>query len=77
MENPKPRSCDPPGLFSKRATAMNNSDLDQADEEILTYAVSDEALEAAAGTESGCMSVQDDRRPNHLPPKLNLPACRS
>jgi hypothetical protein len=43
MENPKPRSCDPPGLFSKRATAMNNSDLDQADEEILTYAVSDEA----------------------------------
>jgi hypothetical protein len=30
---------------------MNNTDLDQAYEEILTYAVSDEALEAAAGTE--------------------------
>ena len=32
---------------------MNDAttDLDQADEEILTYAVSDEALEAAAGTE--------------------------
>ncbi len=27
--------------------------LDQADEEILTYTVSDEALEAAAGTERG------------------------
>ena len=28
-------------------------DLDQADEEILTYTVSDEALEAAAGTGVG------------------------
>jgi hypothetical protein len=28
-------------------------DLDQADEEILTHTVSDEALEAAAGTERG------------------------
>jgi hypothetical protein len=28
-------------------------DLDQADEDILTYTVSDEALEAAAGTERG------------------------
>ena len=27
------------------------TDLDQADEKILTYKVSDEALEAAAGTE--------------------------
>ena len=27
--------------------------LDQADEDILTYTVSDEALEAAAGTERG------------------------
>jgi len=27
--------------------------LDQADEDILSYAVSDEALEAAAGTERG------------------------
>jgi hypothetical protein len=37
---------------------MNDSsnpttDLDQADEEILTYTVSDEALEAAAGTAQG------------------------
>jgi hypothetical protein len=30
-----------------------DTDLDQADEEILTYDVSDEALEAAAGTERG------------------------
>jgi hypothetical protein len=28
-------------------------ELDQADEEILTYTVADEALEAAAGTEGG------------------------
>jgi hypothetical protein len=28
-----------------------DTDLDQVDEEILTYDVSDEALEAAAGTE--------------------------
>lgn len=28
-------------------------DLDRADEDILTYTVSDEALEAAAGTEGG------------------------
>jgi hypothetical protein len=34
---------------------MNDTttDLDQADEDILTYTVSDEALEAAAGTEKG------------------------
>jgi hypothetical protein len=30
-----------------------DTDLDQVDEEILTYDVSDEALEAAAGTERG------------------------
>ena len=30
--------------------------LDQADEDILTYTVSDEALEAAAGTESEAVS---------------------
>ena len=30
--------------------------LDQADEDILTYDVSDEALEAAAGTERGAKS---------------------
>jgi hypothetical protein len=31
--------------------------LDRADEEILTYTVSDEALEAAAGTERGAGSL--------------------
>jgi hypothetical protein len=31
--------------------------LDQADEDILTYTVSDEALEAAAGTERGDQSL--------------------
>jgi hypothetical protein len=38
--------------------AMNDTtgDLDQAEEDILTYAVSDEALEAAAGTERGSLS---------------------
>ena len=30
---------------------QTTTDLDQADEKILTYEVSDEALEAAAGTE--------------------------
>jgi hypothetical protein len=29
---------------------QTNTDLDQADEDILTYEVSDEALEAASGT---------------------------
>jgi hypothetical protein len=33
--------------------------LDQAEEEILTYTVTDEALEAAAGTERGLLSVYD------------------
>jgi hypothetical protein len=32
---------------------VTTATLDQADEEILTYTVSDEALEAAAGTERG------------------------
>jgi hypothetical protein len=32
-----------------------DTDLDQADEDILTYDVSDEALEAAAGTERGAL----------------------
>ena len=31
-------------------SSTTTTDLDQADEEILTYTVSDEALEAAAGT---------------------------
>jgi hypothetical protein len=33
--------------------------LDQADEEILTYTVSDETLEAAAGTERGVHTHRD------------------
>jgi hypothetical protein len=36
----------------------DDTDLDQADEEILTYAVSEEALEAAAGTEQGGNTTQ-------------------
>jgi hypothetical protein len=38
--------------FGERINAMNDdtTTLDQADEDILTYTVSDEALEAAAGT---------------------------
>jgi hypothetical protein len=31
--------------------------LDQADEDILTYTVSDEALEAAAGTGGACLAT--------------------
>jgi hypothetical protein len=42
--------------FSKRVTTMNDTDLDQADEEILTYTVSDDALEAVAGTDRGAPS---------------------
>jgi hypothetical protein len=41
------------------------TDLDQADEDILTYDVSDEALEAAAGSESGggsCWPLRCDTR---------------
>jgi hypothetical protein len=34
-------------------TSSTTATLDQADEEILTASVSDEALEAAAGTERG------------------------
>jgi hypothetical protein len=37
----------------------HQTDLDQADEEILTYTVSDEALEAAAGTDRGGTSNWD------------------
>jgi hypothetical protein len=33
--------------------STTTSTLDQADEDVLTYTVSDEALEAAAGTEGG------------------------
>jgi len=47
------------GLGSeRRSKPMNNSStttgtIERTDEEILTYTVSDEALEAAAGTERG------------------------
>jgi hypothetical protein len=34
----------------------DTADLDQLDEEILTHTVSDEAMEAAAGTTGGMMS---------------------
>jgi hypothetical protein len=34
-------------------SSTTTTDLDQTDEGILTYTVSDEALEAAAGTERG------------------------
>ena len=33
--------------------------LDQAEEEILTYTVTDEALEAAGGTEGRLLSIYD------------------
>jgi hypothetical protein len=47
------------------------TDLDQADEEILNYTVSDEALEAAAGTEGrGC----DSRFPWPAP-TMNRACC--
>jgi hypothetical protein len=37
-------------------TSNTAAQLDQADEEILTYTVSDDALEAAAGTEAAAQS---------------------
>jgi hypothetical protein len=37
-------------------TSTTTAALDQADDEILTYTVSDEALEAAAGTERAANS---------------------
>jgi len=38
-------------------TSTTTGTLDQTDEDILTYTVSDEALEAAAGTERGAYSL--------------------
>jgi hypothetical protein len=40
--------------------------LDQADEDILTYTVSDEALEAAAGTERGAGPYSNGGLPSCL-----------
>jgi hypothetical protein len=37
--------------------STTSDNLDQTDEEILTYAASDEALEAAAGTERGVVAI--------------------
>jgi len=37
-------------------TSTTTADLDQAEEDIFTYDVSDEALEAAAGTERGAIT---------------------
>jgi hypothetical protein len=39
-------------------SSNTTAELDQADEEILAYTVSDEALEAAAGTERGANYTQ-------------------
>ena len=39
-------------------TSAHIDNLDQADEEILTYTTSDEALEGAAGTEGWAASCQ-------------------
>ena len=47
-------------------TSTTTATLDQADEEILTYTVSDEALEAAAGT-GGATRI--------LPPSWGQPIC--
>jgi hypothetical protein len=38
-------------------TSTNSATLDQADEEILTYTASDEALEAAAGFGAGALAA--------------------
>ena len=40
----------PAALANERNKAMNELHIDQREEEILTFDVSDEALEAAAGT---------------------------
>jgi hypothetical protein len=40
----------PAPLANERNNAMNDIHIDQREEEILTFNVSDEALEAAAGT---------------------------
>ena len=55
--------------FGERINAMNDTttDLDQTDEDILTYTVSDEALEAAAGTERGALT-SNSLQPEHCAP---------
>lgn len=42
--------CLPAPLANERNKAMTDTNIDQREEEILNYQVSDEALEAAAGT---------------------------
>jgi hypothetical protein len=63
----KPDPFPPIRLSSKRATTMNNTDLDLADEDILTCAVSDEALQAAAETERG-VAPGGTMAGDHCPP---------
>jgi hypothetical protein len=50
--------------------------LDRADEDILNYTISDEALEAAAGTEWGGVAAAA-RSASSLPPVILLPCCLS
>jgi hypothetical protein len=45
-------------------------DVDQTDEDILTYTVSDEALEAAAGT--GGLPSRSNKQPSSLPYLVSL-----
>jgi hypothetical protein len=41
-------------------TSTTTAALEQTDEDILTYPLSDEALEAAAGTKKGALSISPD-----------------
>jgi hypothetical protein len=54
------------GRTHMKDTTSDN--LDQTDEEILTYTVSDEALEDAAGTERGIVSVPGCPSPSSCAP---------
>lgn len=53
--NSQPRAK---GVISMDQFHTTFADLDQDDEEVLTFAVSDEALEASAGPEAGAYSWQ-------------------
>jgi hypothetical protein len=50
-------------------TSSHIATLDQTDEDILTYTASDEALEAAAGTERGAYPAFT---PHSVPPACTL-----
>ena len=45
--------------------STNTATLDQTDEDILTYDVSDEALEAVAGTEKGAAGTRAHAAPSY------------